>query len=1412
MMPMRGAAILLPAGKQAVKVDIVADKRLTLGTYKVQPAPAQVPISYQGPVSPARPKAEVYAQTTPYPGRLSSETRLQWKSGCAILLTSLFPVQYIPATGEVSYYPNLTLVVKLSAVGAPASPYRPSAIDLRLIRLMVDNPDTADSYVEQPPARGASRLLGGTYNHVIITSGALSGSFQPLVNWRCATGLTSTVVTMENIRAAYQGRDDAEKVRAFISDARQNNGTAYVLLGGDADGKALGGESGPPVVPARGLWAAGDDESPPNIPADLYYACLDGSYDSDGDGAYGEPHDGEDGGEVDLLAEVFVGRAPVDSAAEAARFVAKTVAYESTSLGNPYLAKAWMIGEQLTGSDDCAAEVAAAAQSDAQASGLLESVRQFRDCCLDPAYVDLYYSWSPTVKRALLANPAMLCSAGRLLLKYAPSLKDLTRGGTGLTLTDADAAELAGFVAGVRAGIELVGTTGDLDRAEFTAELDELEQYLRTVGGRDVGAAFAASLYAKSNGEAQRAPALSGTTWGDDYKDEVRYGSSNYGYVTVGFPPAYSVQTLYDHNYTGGWSTSQLITILNSGPHLLNHMGHANTTTVMKMEITDVDSLQNSVPFFFFSQGCYAGAFDNRSTPGKGYLTQDCIAEHFVTGPRGAFACVVNSRYGWFMRGSTDGATQRYDRQFWDAVFGDELPWLGVALQMAKEDNIDYLVAGDQTMRFCYYELNLLGDPATAVALPLTGRNIAVNSLLVDPWIVQPQGDVNISIKIANLGLTIVSNLTATISIDGKKYQVVPIAQLAPGEVVDLIATWKATNAGKHVIGARVAGKSRDDRPGDDVRSTALYVSDLLAVDDDRRECPQARFTDIQTALYAALPGDTLEVYPGTYGPFVVGSSTPFLDIVGIGFPLVRAPGGTRDAVSIEAEGTKLQRLRITGSTTGSGIALKSPKNQITGNYVWGNDYGITIGHHQAIIVGNTFRENTIGVIIGSETRGNDVSANDIEDNDYGVYIPAPSETTGLAGTPSPSSVNAPNVFYLNNIGNRTDVCNEVEDEVCLWYSPDVEAGNYWTVADYEEDPHPLGARYEDTGTVTGRVSLQGTSSYPPVRVQVAGSDLATMSLSNGSFTLFDLPVGACRLTFSCPGWGSKSVTAVVDLGDTDIGTVTLPAPIKRVWAVINAQTVGSAPIKLEVGSTVTIEVWAEYAFPKGAVARLDCSALQWQVTGPVSFNPTTGMLTAGAAGNGEVKGTVEGKTLTIKVQVIPRLVGIAFSPADLSRIDIFTGKAQSPPKVLGQYEDGTKTDVTGLVTWTMGDPAVVQLIKGKLKGIQKGASSLSAAYRGFTTDSIEVRVWPPLKKVVADVTAVTVTPGQTGQVTLVATYADGSTSDVTLVATWTTSNARVATVNRGRIQGVAPGSTTVKASYGGKTVTIKVTVPRLTG
>jgi len=69
-----------------------------------------------------------------------------------------------------------------------------------------------------------------------------------------------------------------------------------------------------------------------------------------------------------------------------------------------------------------------------------------------------------------------------------------------------------------------------------------------------------------------------------------------------------------------------------------------------------------------------------------------CFAEYItVKIPNGAFAAIMNARYGWFWAYSTDGDGTRFKREFWDAVFAEDIPVISKANQKSKEDNLHIL-------------------------------------------------------------------------------------------------------------------------------------------------------------------------------------------------------------------------------------------------------------------------------------------------------------------------------------------------------------------------------------------------------------------------------------------------------------------------------------------------------------------------------------------------------------------------------------------------------------------------------------------------------------------------------------------------------------------------------------------------
>ncbi len=220
---------------------------------------------------------------------------------------------------------------------------------------------------------------------------------------------------------------------------------------------------------------------------------------------------------------------------------------------------------------------------------------------------------------------------------------------------------------------------------------------------------------------------LDGSTWGGDSKDEVANGSSNHGSVTAGLSDNFTVSELYERDMS--WNKNNVFDQFNNtGVNLLNHLGHSNVTYNMKMSNSDLTTdniTNNGISRGYvvgYSQGCYNGSMDSRNSSGW-YVNTDCFAEKITTLETAEVATIANSRYGWYSPGTTAGPSQFFDREFFDAIFGEDLTMIGEANGDSKEDNSAIILSNDY-YRWCAYELNLFGDPTmdiwTATPTPVT--------------------------------------------------------------------------------------------------------------------------------------------------------------------------------------------------------------------------------------------------------------------------------------------------------------------------------------------------------------------------------------------------------------------------------------------------------------------------------------------------------------------------------------------------------------------------------------------------------------------------------------------------------------------------------------------------------------------
>jgi Peptidase family C25 len=277
------------------------------------------------------------------PVRLGAQG-LERGHGVALLLVS--PVRWDAATGRLERVARMRVQLTLEPARFPDPAPRE-----RVVREWegglgrARTAEAARAAAIEPPARGATpfaatqvpSLLGSPVAYVIITNDEMASEFQRLADWKTRSGLPAVVRTMSFIRQQYpRAADDAERVRLFIRDAYSRWSTQWVLLGGDTD-----------VMPER--MARTEYYGGENIPCDLYFACLDGNWNADGDSLYGEAYLDKDspGDFTDLFPEVYVGRAPTSTVAQAKLFVDKSLQYVTDPDASGYQNKLLFFAEVL---------------------------------------------------------------------------------------------------------------------------------------------------------------------------------------------------------------------------------------------------------------------------------------------------------------------------------------------------------------------------------------------------------------------------------------------------------------------------------------------------------------------------------------------------------------------------------------------------------------------------------------------------------------------------------------------------------------------------------------------------------------------------------------------------------------------------------------------------------------------------------------------------------------------------------------------------------------------------------------------------------------------------------------------------------------------------------------------------------
>ncbi|MCD6512246.1 MAG: hypothetical protein J7K61_01405 [Thermoplasmata archaeon] len=173
-----------------------------------------------------------------------------------------------------------------------------------------------------------------TYDLLIVAPDEWLSSLEKFVQYKNEHGIRTKLAGLSEAMSM-NGRDDAEKLKYYIKYAYDTWHIKYVLLVG---GRKPGMEE-KWWMPVRyvynsfgeGFWGE------PKFLSDLYFADIYDSYgkfsswDTNGNGVYGEWRNGSVDKNIDLKPDVFIGRWPARNEYEVKIMVDKTISYEETA-------------------------------------------------------------------------------------------------------------------------------------------------------------------------------------------------------------------------------------------------------------------------------------------------------------------------------------------------------------------------------------------------------------------------------------------------------------------------------------------------------------------------------------------------------------------------------------------------------------------------------------------------------------------------------------------------------------------------------------------------------------------------------------------------------------------------------------------------------------------------------------------------------------------------------------------------------------------------------------------------------------------------------------------------------------------------------------------------------------------------
>ncbi|GAB4494844.1 MAG: hypothetical protein OHK0052_00840 [Anaerolineales bacterium] len=232
--PFFSALIGVPASGDVTLEVLRAPERVLPGNYRLMPADAPAPITEDfqpGEWQPAYDNT-IYSSASPYPASLAQVDEPAWLRGQRLVRVAVYPFQYQPASGQVTYYPEiqirLTFDKTAAATSAPAAedPAFESVLQRSLLNYEQAKAWRGTPPVSRPQASSPTASLGERYRIAVTADGLYRLTYADLQ----AAGMDVDAINPQTFRMTNQGDEVAIEVIGE-SDASFDPGDEILFYG-----------------------------------------------------------------------------------------------------------------------------------------------------------------------------------------------------------------------------------------------------------------------------------------------------------------------------------------------------------------------------------------------------------------------------------------------------------------------------------------------------------------------------------------------------------------------------------------------------------------------------------------------------------------------------------------------------------------------------------------------------------------------------------------------------------------------------------------------------------------------------------------------------------------------------------------------------------------------------------------------------------------------------------------------------------------------------------------------------------------------------------------------------------------------------------------------------------------------------